>query len=131
MKPKLIIQLATLSGMGAVIIGAFGAHALKAKISIEYMSAYQTAVQYHFYHTLALLILGALAWQKGRSKSVTLSAMFFCLGIILFSGSLYALALTGITRFGMITPFGGVSFIVAWFLFWRAASKNFKSTDET
>tara|TARA_B110000967_G_C18654083_1_gene444845 strand:+ start:221 stop:607 length:387 start_codon:yes stop_codon:yes gene_type:complete len=118
---KLFIQLAAFSGALAVMIGAFGAHALKARLTPELLSVYETGVQYHFWHTLVLLAVGLLALQLPDSRTLIASGIAFIVGIILFSGSLYLLASTdirhlGIMPVGLITPFGGMSFIVGWLL---------------
>lgn len=118
---KLFIQLAAFSGALAVMIGAFGAHALKARLTPELLSVYETGVQYHFWHTLVLLAVGLLALQLPDSRALIASGIAFIIGIILFSGSLYLLASTdirhlGIMPVGLITPFGGMSFIIGWLL---------------
>lgn len=118
---KLFIQLAALNGALAVIIGAFGAHALKARLTPELLSVYETGVQYHFWHALALLAIGILAYQLPGSRTLMASGIAFLVGIILFSGSLYLLASTeirhiGFMPVGLITPFGGMSFIIGWLL---------------
>lgn len=113
MKPILII--AAISGMLAVLTGAFGAHVLKGMISPEMLEGYKTGVQYHFYHTFALLTIGILM-HFSQSKALKWSAGLFTTGLILFSGSLYVMAISGIKGLGIITPFGGVVWIVAWIL---------------
>jgi len=118
---KLFIQLAALNGALAVMIGAFGAHALKARLTPELLSVYETGVQYHFWHSLALLAVGLLALQLPDSRALIASGITFIVGIILFSGSLYLLASTDIRQLGfmpvgLITPFGGMSFIIGWLL---------------
>lgn len=109
------------SGFLAVALGAFGAHALKSRLSPELLSVYETAVQYHFYHALALLgvaLLMASGWQHSLLKA---SGMLFLVGLVLFSGSLYALALSGVKVLGAITPVGGVCFLAAWACLFVAA----------
>jgi len=110
-----ILSVAAVSGLLAVALGAFGAHGLKGIISPEMLEVYKTGVQYQFYHTFALLIVGVLM-SFSQSKGLTWSAYLFITGIILFSGSLYLLAITGIKALGMITPFGGITWIAAWIL---------------
>jgi uncharacterized membrane protein YgdD (TMEM256/DUF423 family) len=107
----------------AVIIGAFGAHALKAQLPEDLMQVYQTGVQYHFYHALGMLLVGVLSISR-PSKWVNWSALLLGLGIVLFSGSLYVLAITGIKGFGAITPIGGLSFITGWILLFIALWKH-------
>jgi uncharacterized membrane protein YgdD (TMEM256/DUF423 family) len=110
-----ILSIAAVSGLLAVALGAFGAHGLKAIISPEMLEVYKTGVQYQFYHTFALLIVGILM-NFSQSKALTWSAYLFITGIILFSGSLYLLAISGVKALGMITPFGGITWIAAWLL---------------
>lgn len=112
---KRTLKIAAVSGMTAVMLGAFGAHALKKIITPDMLDVFKTGVQYHFYHTFALLAVGILM-HFGETKALKASANLFLTGIILFSGSLYALALTGIKALGIITPFGGVAFIAGWVL---------------
>ena len=121
MHAKFIIQLSAMSGFFAVAIGAFGAHGLKQRLSEEMMAVYQTAVEYHFIHTLALLAVGILIQLWGKSAALTFSASAFVFGILLFSGSLYLLSITGTRWLGAITPIGGLAFLLAWLgLFWAA-----------
>jgi uncharacterized membrane protein YgdD (TMEM256/DUF423 family) len=98
-----------------VVMGAFGAHGLKSTLSPAMMEVYQTAVFYHLIHALGLFVV---AWVTtlSDSKLVTWAGFLFLAGILLFSGSLYLLAITGLKWLGMITPFGGVSFIAGWCL---------------
>jgi len=97
------------------VLGAFGAHILKKMITPDMLEVYKTGVQYHFYHTFALLATGILLHLK-PSKSLKTAAYLFMAGIVLFSGSLYALAITDIKVLGIITPFGGVAWLIAWLL---------------
>jgi len=112
---KNTIIVAGISGLLAVALGAFGAHGLKGIISPEMLEVYKTGVQYQFYHTFALLIVGILM-NFSQSKALTWSACLFITGIVLFSGSLYILAITGVKALGLITPFGGITWIAAWLL---------------
>lgn len=112
---KKILTVAALSGMLAVAFGAFGAHALKGIISSEMLEVYKTGVQYQFYHTFALLVVGILM-HFNQTKVLECSAYLFGTGIILFSGSLYIMAISGIKAVGIITPFGGIAWIAAWIL---------------
>tara|TARA_B110000014_G_C19608533_1_gene322200 strand:- start:21 stop:401 length:381 start_codon:yes stop_codon:yes gene_type:complete len=99
----------------AVIFGAFGAHGLKSKVSPEDLIIFETGVRYQMYHALGLVLLGLL----GMSTSFTISqlpALFFVIGIIIFSGTLYLIPLTGIRWLGAITPIGGIAFIAGWFM---------------
>lgn len=97
-----------------VAFGAFGAHAVKGRISAESFAIYQTAVQYHFWHALGLLGVGVLMAQWPTAHSLAWSAWLLIAGMFLFSGSLYALALSGASWLGMLTPIGGMAFIAAW-----------------
>lgn len=112
---RLFIVLAAISGFLATCLGAFGAHALKTKISMEMLVVYQTGVSYQFYHSLALLLLGQLRVHYDN-KYLILSGVMFVIGVLLFSGSLYLLAVTGIKQLGIVTPFGGVAFLVGWLM---------------
>jgi uncharacterized membrane protein YgdD (TMEM256/DUF423 family) len=112
---KSILTIAAISGLLAVVLGAFGAHALKKMISPEMLEVYKTGVQYQFYHTFALLVVGILMYFN-TSKALKWSGYLFVLGILLFSGSLYGMTITGIKGLGIITPFGGTVWIAAWFL---------------
>lgn len=112
--PKLFLFAGSVSAALAVILGAFGAHALKSRLSAESLAAYQTGVQYHMFHSLGLLIVGILAERSGKPGMVAYSGWAMLAGIVLFSGSLYALSTTGIRSIGMITPIGGILFIVSW-----------------
>lgn len=107
----------------AVAIGAFGAHGLKAHLSTEMLTIYKTGVEYHFYHALGLLLVGVLAVIM-PNVYLKWSAIFLATGILLFSGSLYVLAITGIKWLGAITPLGGLSFIAGWVLLFVAVWKK-------
>jgi uncharacterized membrane protein YgdD (TMEM256/DUF423 family) len=89
-------------------LGAFGAHLLRGHVSAEMLAVFETGVRYQMYHSIALLIVALLA-DKG--KFFRYAGLFYVAGIVLFSGSLYALALTGVVNLGVITPFGGLSFL--------------------
>ena len=106
---NLLGALGAASALCSVALGAFGAHALKSRLSIDSLGIFETAVRYQMFHALALLVLGAFP----RSQ-VLLAGWLFVAGTILFSGSLYALALTGIRGFGAITPVGGLCFLAGW-----------------
>lgn len=107
----------------AVLLGAFGAHALKKILSADMLAIYHTAVQYQFYHALGLLAVGIIGLHY-PSKWVRLSGVFLTAGIIIFSGSLYVLSLSEIKTFGAITPIGGLAFVIGWILLavgvWKA-----------
>ena len=97
----------------AVLLGAFGAHALKKVLSPDMLVIYKTGVEYQFYHALGLLLIGVIGFHI-RSKYLQWAGLFISIGIIIFSGSLYVLTLTGIKSIGAITPLGGLSFIAGW-----------------
>ena len=111
---SLTLFMAAILGFLAVALGAFGAHGLKASLSAEMMAVYQTAVQYHFYHCLALLFVGLLMHSGVAHPALRIAAVLFFLGVLVFSGSLYALAMTEIKILGAITPIGGLMFLIAW-----------------
>ncbi len=118
---RLFLLLGSISSALAVILGAFGAHGLRGRISPEMLAIYQTGIQYHFYHSLGLLIVAFAASHSGDSSLVRWAGWCMLAGILLFSGSLYALSLSGIRTLGAITPFGGVAFILGWVLLAAAA----------
>jgi uncharacterized membrane protein YgdD (TMEM256/DUF423 family) len=120
---KLFLSIGSISGALAVMLGAFGAHGLKDKLSEKMLANYMTGVEYHFYHTLALLIVGVIALHY-PTKQLTASGWAFAIGILIFSGSLYVMALTGITKLGAITPIGGLFFIIGWILLAAAVLKS-------
>lgn len=113
---KTFLVIAAICGMLAVALGAFGAHGLKHRLTLDMMAAYQTGVQYHFYHTLTLLVVALLLLQFPDSPLIKWSGWLLIFGIVLFSGSLYLMALTGVKWLGAITPIGGLAFIIAWLL---------------
>ena len=113
---KIFLLLGSLAMMFAVGLGAFGAHGLKDKLSADMLAVYRTGVDYHFYHALGLLALGMIAAHLPESELVKWSGGLMAAGIVLFSGSLYLLALTGTRWLGAITPLGGAAWIVAWAL---------------
>jgi uncharacterized membrane protein YgdD (TMEM256/DUF423 family) len=110
---KFLTILGAVLGALGVTAGAFGAHALKARLAPEMLAVFETAVRYHLIHALALL---AVAWAATRweSRAIPAAGWLFTAGIVFFSGSLYALALSGMRGLGAITPVGGVAFIAGW-----------------
>lgn len=126
MNRKIIIT-ASVFGIAAVILGAFGAHGLRGRISESDLENWKTGVSYHFYHTLALLFLSTVA--RYRDAFINTAYYAFTLGIILFSGSLYLLATRPVTGLqgsflGPLTPIGGLMFIIGWLFLLLAAIKN-------
>jgi uncharacterized membrane protein YgdD (TMEM256/DUF423 family) len=109
----------------AVMLGAFGAHALKEKLSEHYLAIWETAVQYQMFHALGLIAIGILMSSSliGPIPQLTWAGWLLLAGIIIFSGSLYILSLTGIGVLGAITPIGGVAFIIGWIMLIIAALK--------
>ena len=120
---KIVLSCAAFSAMLSVMLGAFAAHGLKNRLSEPLLNTFQTGVQYQMYHSLALILLVILYRQVPQSL-LLYSAGFMFAGIILFSGSLYMLALTQIKWFGPVTPIGGVCFIVGWALLIAVALKG-------
>lgn len=121
---RFIIMLSAVSLALAVVLGAFGAHALKTHLSSEMLQTWETGVKYHFYHALGLLAIGVLTFFM-PSVYLKWSAILLFAGIVLFSGSLYALSLSGIKVLGAVTPFGGLSFIGGWIFLFLAVWKKF------
>ncbi|SDI49020.1 Uncharacterized membrane protein YgdD, TMEM256/DUF423 family [Natribacillus halophilus] len=107
----------------AVAIGAFGAHGLEGRVSERMLENYQTGVQYHMFHALGMIAAGLTAALAGGNALLGWSGGLMFFGIIVFSGSLYTMALTGMTWLGAITPIGGVAFIVGWILLTVAVFK--------
>ena len=114
MKNKQILFVGATFMALAVLFGAFGAHALKSSLSPDMLTVYKTGVEYQFYHALGLLLIGLIGF-KIDSKWIRWSGILLVAGIILFSGSLYALSISGIKTLGAITPIGGLSFVAGWF----------------
>ena len=123
---KLIIMLAGSNGFLAVALGAFAAHGLRARLSPELLATFQTGVQYHMYHALALFGIGIMMINFPAANLLRISAYLMLAGIVFFSGSLYLLSISGIRWLGAITPIGGVCFLIAWaLLVWFAARQQF------
>lgn len=120
-RARLWLALGATYGFLAVVMGAVGAHALQGSMSPRFLDFWQTAVRFQFYHALALLALGVFAMIRPTSGQ-TLSGVGFAFGILLFSGSLYALCLSGAPVIAMITPVGGTSLLFGWLaLIWSAS----------
>jgi len=118
-----IIQAGAIFGALAVGIGAFGAHGLAEMLETHGRTAtFETGVKYHFYHALALVLIGIIGHLPYSKKWLSWSSYGFIAGILIFSGSLYVLSLTGITWLGAITPIGGVAFILGWIFLAMAVS---------
>lgn len=121
---RLILIIAAINGLLAVAFGAFGAHALKARVTESLLSAWQTGVQYQFYHALALLAVGILLTKNLNLSLLVTCGLLFTVGIILFSGSLYGLALGGPRWLGPVTPLGGTLLIFGWMVFIAAIVRS-------
>ncbi len=111
---KAFFVIAALMAFMAVAGGAFGAHGLKSKVSTDMLDTFQTGIQYQFYHALGLLIVAIIIQVFQPSLLLKISGFLFIGGIVIFSGSLYALVLTGVKWLGAITPIGGLSFLAGW-----------------
>lgn len=123
MTPRLILSLAGVFGFLGVALGAFGAHALKTRLSPDMLAIFETGVRYQMYHVFALILTGILA-QQTPNTYWQYSALCFVIGICIFSGSLYLLAGSGIKAWGAVTPLGGLFLLVAWGLFTASAWKS-------
>jgi uncharacterized membrane protein YgdD (TMEM256/DUF423 family) len=121
---------ATLALVG-VALGAFGAHALRERIGASALATYHTGVEYHLAHALAVLLVGSLVGRAVEEKRATTVGRLFAAGIALFSGSLYALAITGVKLLGVITPIGGACFLVGWGLLACSATGSKRTVNTT
>jgi uncharacterized membrane protein YgdD (TMEM256/DUF423 family) len=112
---RIFIAIAAIFGGLAVAGGAFASHALKGKLSVGALAIFETGAKYQMYHALALLLVAILLGHRELSQGLlTVTGITFIIGIFIFSGSLYALSLTGIKWLGAITPLGGVAFLIGW-----------------
>ena len=109
-----MIRIGCLLALLAVAAGAFGAHGLKSTLTPSRLETFEIAVRYQMYHAFAVLIVAAGIGHIGTARLLVIAGWFFFAGVLLFSGSLYALALTGAGTLGIITPIGGLLFIVGW-----------------
>lgn len=114
---KTFLALGGIAALLAVALGAFGAHALKNRVPPEMLAVWHTGIEYHLFHALGLLAVGLAAAQLPQSALLRWSGWLMLAGILLFSGSLYALALSGQNWLGAITPAGGLAFLAAWTVF--------------
>jgi len=121
---KLFLILGGINAALVVMLGAFGAHGLKARMTVEMLAVYQTGVHYHLFHALGLLAVGIVALHIVDSVYLKWAGWLMLAGIILFSGSLYVLSVSGLRWLGMVTPFGGLAFIAAWIVFVIAIAKS-------
>ncbi len=114
MSAKLWLLLGGAYGFLGVALGAFGAHGLRARLGPDLLAVWKTGVEYQFYHAFALLAVGLLARGAVHTGALNLAGLCFAAGVLLFSGSLYALALSGVRVLGAVTPIGGVLFLAGW-----------------
>lgn len=119
---RFYLRCGAISGFISVLAGAFGAHALRTRISPEHLVTFETGARYQMYHALALLVV---AWLLGRAPNnrALWAGRLFIIGTVLFSGSLYLIVFTGVTGFGMVTPFGGAAFLAGWICLALAARR--------
>lgn len=117
-------------GLG-VVLGAFGAHTVRARLTPELLEIFETGVRYEIYHALALLILASMPVRASTQRWLTLSGWLFVVGILLFSGSLYLLTLSGIRALGIITPMGGMALILGWLFLMVTAFRSHDSRNRT
>lgn len=123
-----LIIIGAISGFLSISFGAFGAHAIKQWMSADLMAIYQTAVSYQIYHSLGLILI-ALVYQQQQNTLIKTAGWLMLAGIIIFSGSLYALSLTDTRWLGAITPVGGILLLLAWLLLGLGVSKKDKLQD--
>ncbi|MEM6252653.1 MAG: DUF423 domain-containing protein [Cyanobacteria bacterium P01_D01_bin.156] len=121
MTARLCLAIASILGGSSVAAGAFGAHALKAQLSEKALSTFELGTRYQMYHALAMLAVGLLWLQLPDNSWLNYASLAFILGIVLFSGSLYGLSLSGIKILGIVTPIGGLALIIGWILLAIAA----------
>ena len=110
---RTFLLVGALAGAIGVALGAFGAHGLRGRLSPDMLAVFETGVRYHMYHALAILLTSAIMGRV-TGRLIVAAGWLFTAGIVLFSGSLYLLATTGITILGAITPLGGVAFLLGW-----------------
>lgn len=111
---RTFLALGSLLGFLGVAFGAFGAHALRNRLSPEMLGVFETGVRYQMYHAVAMLIVAVIIGQRGNARLPAIAGWCFFAGVLLFSGSLYALTLTGVGTLGAITPLGGLLFLAGW-----------------
>ena len=121
---SVFLVLGALCAFVGVGMGAFGAHALKATLSAESLAVYQTGVTYQMWHSLGLIAIALVQQHTPDSKRIAIAGWLMFLGIVLFSGSLYLLVLLDMPQLGMVTPIGGVCFLIAWLLVCLSANNN-------
>jgi uncharacterized membrane protein YgdD (TMEM256/DUF423 family) len=110
---RLFLLLGSLSGFTAVVLGAFAAHGLRGRLTEEMLNVFEVGVRYQIYHALAMILV-ALAFSRWPRGEFSVAGWFFLFGTVVFSGSLYALGLSGIRWLGAVTPVGGLAFLLGW-----------------
>lgn len=120
---KVFLILGALNALLSIALGAFGAHGLEGKLSEHMMDVYRKAVQYHMMHSLGLIFVALLTERLSGTNLIHWAGWVMLAGIVIFSGSLYVLSMTGITALGAITPIGGIAFLISWFFIILAAIK--------
>lgn len=126
MKPQTILAIGALSAFVAVGLGAFGAHGLQTMVTEAQLGTYRTAVEYQFYHALALVLVAIVNFQFPHASALKWAGLLFLAGMVLFSGSLYLLIFSGAKIFAVLTPLGGLSFLAGWLSLTYAALKQLK-----
>lgn len=122
--PRIFLTLGSINAFLCVLFGALGAHGLKHILTSEMLVVFQTAVQYHFYHALGMILVGLVLFHLPQSRTLKLSGWLMFAGIVLFSGTLYAISLTEFRGLSKIAPLGGLSYMSSWILFAYAAWKS-------
>ena len=122
--PRIFLTLGSINAFLCVLLGALGAHGLKHILTSEMLVVFQTAVQYHFYHALGMILVGLVLFHLPQSRALKLSGWLMFAGIVLFSGTLYAISLTEFRGLSKIAPLGGLSYMSSWILFAYAAWKS-------
>lgn len=110
---RTFLRVGAVAGFLAVLLGAFGAHGLGGRVTPDMLAVFETGVRYQMYHALAIVLTAALA-GRGASRTIAAAGWLFLAGIVLFSGSLYLLAVAGITIVGAVTPIGGIALLLGW-----------------
>ena len=124
MASRTFLLLGSISAFSGVAMGAFGAHALRSELVPRMLEIYQTAVDYQMWHALGLVMIGVLLRFNDESKLLRWAGWLMFIGIVVFSGSLYMLSITGIRWLGAITPIGGIALLMAWLLMARFSIKS-------
>jgi uncharacterized membrane protein YgdD (TMEM256/DUF423 family) len=121
---RIFFVLGAVNAFLCIVLGALGTHWLKAMLTPDMLTSFQTGVQYHFYHAIGLILVGLTIDRFPRVRTLQLSGILMMLGIILFSGTLYVISLTGWKGLSMAAPLGGMSYMSAWLLFAYSTWKN-------